>query len=191
MSGVAVAERMTAEQFLALPEPPEGPSRASLVEGEVVVNEPRPLHSFVQRDLLAALFDWTRAATGRGQVTLPLDVVLDEHNVYAPDILWYAEGRGPTRHAEPPSPMPDLAVEVRSPSTWRYDVGAKKAAYERHGLRELWLVDTAAEAVLVFRRSAVRTVVFDVALELAGDEGLSSPLLPGFVLAVAELFPRE
>jgi hypothetical protein len=44
---------------------------------------------------------------------------------------------------------------------------------------------------IVFRRSAERTVVFDVALELAHDERLSSPLLPGFVLAVAELFPRE
>lgn len=82
-------------------------------------------------------------------------------------------------------------MEVRSPSTWRYNVGAKKAAYERHGLRELWLVDTAAEAVLVFRRSAARMVVFDVALELARDEQLSSPLLPDFALAVAELFPRE
>jgi hypothetical protein len=39
--------------------------------------------------------------------------------------------------------LPDLAVEVRSPSTWRYDVGKKKATYERGGLPELWPVDTA------------------------------------------------
>ena len=52
--------------------------------------------------------------------------------------------------------MPDLAVEVRSPSTWRYDVGAKKDGYERHGLPELWLVDTEARSVLVYRRARAR-----------------------------------
>jgi len=82
-----------------------------------------------------------------------------------------------------------LPWRVRSPSTWRYDIGAKKAAYECHGLPELWLVDTAAEVVLVFRRSAQDARAFDQALELDRDGRLASPLLPGFQLAVTELFP--
>jgi len=86
--------------------------------------------------------------------------------------------------------MPDLAVEVRSPSTWRYDIGLKKGAYERHGLPELWLVDTDADAVLVFRRSEPTAPTFDVSLELAREDDLRSPLLSGFVLPVAALFPR-
>ncbi len=122
---------------------------------------------------------------------LPLDVQLDERNVFNPDILWYAEGRAPARNAPRPSPMPDVAIEVRSPSTWQYDIGAKKAAYERHGLPELWLVDTSAEAVVVFRRSRAEARTFDLALELCRDDRLESPLLPGFRLALGELFPRE
>lgn len=110
--------------------------------------------------------------------------------VYAPDIRWYGKVRAPGRHAQPPSPMPDLAVEVRSPSTWRYDIGAKKAGYERRGLRELWLADTAAEEVLVFRRSSPGANNFDVALELDRTQRLESPLLPGFALDLAELFPH-
>jgi Uma2 family endonuclease len=78
---------------------------------------------------------------------------------------------------------------VRSPSTWRYDVGQKKAGYERHGLPELWLVDTPAEQVLVFRRSRVGAKAFDVALELGRGDVLGSPLLPGFELALGALFP--
>jgi Uma2 family endonuclease len=81
-------------------------------------------------------------------------------------------------------------VEVRSPSTWRYDVGTKKATYERHGLPELWLVDTKSESVLVYRCSAPAVPEFDVALELAAGEVLMSPLLPGFALPVAEVFAR-
>ena len=189
MEAMQVAERMTAEEYLALPEAASGRPRLSLVEGELVVNEPTPLHSFVDHDLAFALSVWARAKPGRGRVLRPIDVLLDESNVFGPDILWYSEGRAPARHGQPPSPMPDLAIEIRSPSTWRYDVGAKKAAYERHGLPELWLVDTAAEAVLVFRRSIPGARTFDVALELDREAVLESPLLPGFALAVAELFP--
>ncbi len=84
----------------------------------------------------------------------------------------------------------DIAVEVRSPATWRYDIGERKAGYERHGLTELWLLDTAAEVVLVFRRSQPNAAAFDVALELGGAEELTSPRLPGFAPAVESLFSR-
>ena len=84
--------------------------------------------------------------------------------------------------------MPALAAEIRSPSTWRYDLGAKKAGYERHGLAELWLLDTVAESVLVFRRSLPPAASFDVALELSGGEQLTSPLLPDFAVAVDDVF---
>lgn len=94
----------------------------------------------------------------------------------------------PGRHSKPPSPMPDLAAEVRSPSTWRYDIGAKKSGYEREGLRELWLVDTAADEVLVFKRSAAEAPSFDLALQLGTADALGSPLLPGFALPLADLF---
>jgi len=190
MEVMPVAERMTAEEFLALPGT-EDTRFASLVDGEVVVNDPRPLHNYVRDDLDHALRMWALAEGDRGRVMSPLDVRLDERNVFKPDILWYAEGRAPARDADPPSPMPDLAVEVRSPSTWRYDIGAKKSAYERHGLSELWLLDTAAEVVLVFRRSRSGAPTFDVAMEFDRGDRLESPLLPGFVLGVGELFPRQ
>jgi Uma2 family endonuclease len=93
-------------------------------------------------------------------------------------------------HVSRPYPVPRLAVEVRSPSTWRYDIGPKKAAYERAGLRELWLVDTAASEVLIFRRSEPDAPAFDVALELERSDTLTSPQLGGFELPLVELFPE-
>ena len=187
MTAMQLAQTMTAEEFIALPVPEHG-RPWNLVEGEVVVNHPTPLHGRVQTRLIVALADWIRAGSERGEVIVPLDVRIDDRNVYAPDVLWYAHGRAPGWHSRPPAPMPDLAVEVRSPSTWRYDIGAKKAGYEREGLRELWLVDTAADEVLVFRRSTVDKPSFDLALQLGGDEALGSPLLPKFSLALGELF---
>jgi Uma2 family endonuclease len=84
--------------------------------------------------------------------------------------------------------VPELAVEVRSPRTWRYDVGRKRELYEHHGVRELWRADTASRTLLVYRRSQPKAG-FDVALELGADATLRSPLLPGFAVAIGELIP--
>jgi Uma2 family endonuclease len=184
MAGMAVAQRMTVAEYLEL----DDERRTFLVDGEIVVNDPRPLHQRVMVDLLVALTLWSRAEPGRGEVLAPIDVALDEHNCFGPDVLWYREGRGPGRTEVRPQPLPDIAVEIRSPSTWRYDIGPKKRRYEQHGLPELWLVDTAADEVLVFRRSSPKAAEFDVCLELARGDALTSPQLPGFALALDELF---
>lgn len=62
--------------------------------------------------------------------------------------------------------------------------------YEQLGLAELWLVDTAADVVLVYRRSSPKAATFDVASELPAGESLATPLLPGFSLDLASLFDR-
>lgn len=178
---------MTATEFLALPERRDS-KRLELVGGEIIVNEPTWLHMSVLHRLQLALGNWACAGDGRGAVSGAVDVGLDERNVFAPDLLWYARGHVPGRYDPAPYAVPDLAVEVRSTSTWAYDVGAKKTAYERHGLRELWLVDTRAEEVLAFRRSKPGSPDFDVSLELAREAVLRSPLLLGFALPVDELF---
>ncbi len=184
MTGMAVAQRMTVSEYLEV----DHERWSNLVDGEVVVNQPRPLHQRTALDLVVALTIWCRGVPGRGEATAPLDVELDEHNCFSPDVLWYRAGREPGRSLVRPQPLPDIAAEIRSPATWRHDIGAKKARYERHGLPELWLVDTAADEIIVFRRSAPRTATFDVSAELARGDVLTSPLLPGFALALDELF---
>ena len=183
----ATATRITAEQYFALTV--EG-DRKQLVDGAIVVNDPKPIHAHLQVSLLVAVRNWADAGEGRGLVLAPTDVVLDEHNVFGPDVVWVAECNRPADMRERLQRVPDLCIEIRSPGTWRYDVGAKKAAYEAGRLPELWLVDDVAETVLVFRRSAPETERFDVALELGCDETLESPQLPGFALPLAELFRR-
>jgi len=186
MNAMHVAQRMTADEYLAVPY--DG-TRTMLVEGEVVLNQPGLPHQLVLADIFVALHAWSASGgRGRGLVTWPIDVKIDEHNVFGPDLLWYAAERAPQRHAERPYPLPDLAVEVRSPSTWRYDIGAKKSAYERAGLAELWLVDTVASAVYVYQRSLAKAPSFDVSLTFGAGDELTSPALPGFVLALSLLF---
>jgi Uma2 family endonuclease len=177
-----VAERLTADEYLAR----DDARRTELIDGVVIVNEPTVLHQRVVGLIYAALLAWTRSGPGRGTVNLPLDVRVDDATVLAPDVLWFAQD---IDLGAPRAPrMPELAVEVRSPATWVYDVGPKRELYERHGLRELWLADTASRTLLVYRRSR-EAGGFDIQSELTADESLSSPLLPGFTATVCELMP--
>ncbi len=179
-------QRLTAAEYFEVSV--EG-DRTQLVDGALVVNEPRPIHGFVQVELLVALRTWTAAEPGRGLVLPPVDVVLSDHDVYGPDLVWLADEHVPADLRQRLQRLPDLVVEIRSPGTWRYDVGRKKATYERAGLPELWLVDDVARVVLVFRRSQADAPAFDVELELDAAATLASPSLPGFALPVARLFP--
>ena len=183
----ATATRLTAEQYYE--QTVEG-DRKQLVEGEIVVNEPKLIHAALQGKLFYALKTWTDGTETRGFVSLPTDVRMDDHNVYGPDLVWFAAGHVPEQLEGYPERVPDLCVEIRSQSTWRYDIGAKKRVYERGGLPELWLVDDRAETVLVYRRSTPKASVFDSTVELGKGDELTSPQLPGFGLSIDELFAR-
>lgn len=185
---VVTRTRITADEFLAMERDEFDTRRYELVDGEVVVNAPVLWHQHVSLEIAGTLRAWAQAERGRGVATIWIDVKLDQYNVYEPDVLWYAQDRAPSLTDRPPYPIPGLAVEVRSPSTWRKDVGRKKAVYEARGVGELWLVDFTA--VLVYRRSGPKQATFDVELELAPEETLTSPLLPGFALPVARLYPE-
>jgi len=180
--------KITAADFLAFPD--DFPPHSQLVEGTVVVNEPKLRHQRVCLYLQHLMTSWTLAQSGQGEVFLPIDVPINEYNVFAPDVSWYAEEHRPPREAELVDRLPDLAIEVRSPSTWCYDVGPKFLRYQAAGLPELWLVDTASKTVLVYRRSTPEREEFDAVLELGAGATLTTPLLPGLVVEIDELFNR-
>jgi len=185
---VATTTRLRADDYLSQADGP--PPRSELIHGAVVLNTPSSHHQDLAGFIYFHLASWTYEASGRGHPLLSLDVRLDDDHVFAPDVLWFADGHVPAGDVAWVEAPPDIVVEVRSPSRWRFDIGAKKSAYERAGLPEMWLVDSAANTVLVFRRSSATAPDFDVALEQGAGDTLTSPLLPGFALDVAELFDR-
>ena len=177
--------RMTVEEFIDAVADIREP--AQLIDGVIVVSEPKRPHQDALRHLLFALMMWEKSDQGRGTWSLPLDVFLDDYNMYGPDLLWYAD----EARIDPDDyqrAMPDLVVEVRSPSTWHYDVGKKREMYERYGLPELWLVDTDVREVRVLRRSRADGPRFDIEVKVGFDEVLTSPQLPGFELPLREVF---
>jgi Uma2 family endonuclease len=179
---------VTADEFFAMAD--RLPPHAQLIDGEVIVSSPRFRHQNVVGELYHRLRLWIAESAGRGWCGLPLDVKVDDRNVYAPDLWWCSEAHRPGIDEIRLPVLPDLAVEVLSPSTRRYDLGAKRARYEQQGLPELWVIDPrpgAAVPVRILRRSAPGAEAFDVELTLGADGVLASPQLDGFSLAIADL----
>jgi Uma2 family endonuclease len=154
---------------------PEG-FPAQLVNG-CLVREPAPTygHQRVAQALnlrLAALVDSRRV------VCAPIDVGLDQHNVYQPDIVVLP-------HVPPDSVrdvgVPLLAIEVLSPSTARRDRRVKLPRLLAAGTREVWIVDPVAQSVEVHDAAGCRSVT--------GGESLASNVIVGFHVSPSDLFP--
>lgn len=83
--------------------------------------------------------------------------------------------------------VPDLVVEILSPSSALRDRGEKKAIYERNGVREYWLVDPRPRQVTVFLLDADGR--FDDGAVYAGAEIHRCLTLPALELRPRDLFP--
>jgi Uma2 family endonuclease len=179
---------LTADEYFAMAD--RLPRFTELIEGEVVVASPSVRHQHIAAEICFALKRWMQAAPGRGQCGIPSDVRIDSRNIYAPDVWWCRQANAPGLDVIRLPELPDLAVEVLSPSTRHYDLGVKRSRYDEQGLPELWIVDPFVHggvAARVLRRSAPGKPTFDIEIEM-GEEGmLASPQLADFEIALADL----
>lgn len=167
---------------------PDDGRRHEVLDGlHVMSPAPRTRHQRLVLDLAADLRHHARRH-GLGQVFVaPFDVLLSDHDIVQPDVLFVADARLGIVDDANCKGAPDLVVEVLSESTRRRDLVGKRLTYERAGVAEYWAVDPAVDAVLVFRPGADgRYVRTDVSAE-TGD-ALETPLLPGWELSLADLF---
>ena len=126
-----------------------------LVNGRVVVTPPagHP-HGAIESELQFVIGVFVRAhALGRvfgssQGFRLPSGDTLEPDLGFVSNARWRAIGTPVA--GEFLKVVPDLVVEILSPSTRSRDPREKKAIYERNGVREYWLVDSVATEVTVF-----------------------------------------
>lgn len=186
LSRVEVAERMMADEFFKYA--PEE-QKAELIDGVMIVSPP-PLdvHERIQGFLFTLIRLYAESLVlgeVRGSRTA---VRLDDLYVVEPDILFVTRERTSIIEERGVFGAPDLVVEILSASTAQYDRSDKFHAYNRAGVRELWLIDPYGPAGTEFfqRQGDHLTPV------MPGEDGwLPSAALPGFRLNVNWLWPRE
>lgn len=177
-----ISTKYTHADLLAMPD--DG-KRREIIDGELFVTpSPNLWHQRISERIGRALANYLDTHPIGEIFRAPLDVILSDYDVVEPDLLLVLnEHRSVLQDWV--RGAPDLAVEILSPSTAARDRGVKLKAYARYGIREYWIADPEQKAIEVYRLSGAG---YELAKTFAGADTLSTQLLPGFTLPVADIF---
>ena len=177
---------LSADEFMALP---LNLKLYELVRGKLVkVPMTGYEHGEIETNIIHLLIQHTRPHR-LGQVT-PGDVMFrlerNPDTLRQPDVAFVRTDRLPPREQRRSySPVvPDLAVEIRSPSNTARVLAVKVADYLRAGVRLVWVVDLDTQTVTVHTPGAV-PITRSVHEEITGGA-----VLPAFRCPVAAFFER-
>ena len=124
------------------------------------------------------------SAHNLGQVLVaPTDVLLSEHDIAQPDVLFVSRKRASILTEANIQGAPDLVVEVLSLWSIALDRGPKLALYERSGILEYWIVDPASKTAEIREFGTTRrTRVYKE------GQSFESALLAGLSVKLADVF---
>jgi Uma2 family endonuclease len=167
-------------------ESPDDGKRYEVIDGELYVTPP-PVreHQHASSELHYRIRHYLEEHPIGVVYAAPFGVVLDELNGLQPDLVYISNERRAILTAQGVSGVPDLVVEILSPSTRVRDRGIKLRRYQAAGVPHYWILDPRA------RTLEVREL---------GDDGYGEPgvyrvgdvfhpaLFPGLALEVARLW---
>ncbi len=115
----------------------------------------------------------------------PLDVYFEESETYQPDLVFIARERLSIIEPDKINGAPDMVVEILSPATAYYDLRRKFKIYEKHGVREYWVIDPEEQSVEIF---ALQDGRFTLEQKAEKQGTVSSKVVEGFTLPVENIF---
>lgn len=129
--------------------------RYELIHGELIEMAPAPndKHQRIEVNLVYYLKGYIKQHQLGGHLRCaPYDVILSDHDVVQPDLLFISGERANILRENNCEGAPDLAVEILSPRSVESDRNTKAQLYFEHGVMEYWIVDPTTECVEVHRR---------------------------------------
>ena len=140
--------KLTYDQYVLFPN--DG-NRHEIIDGRHYMNAaPNPRHQAVSRHIQFQLYEQIELKGFGEVINSPIDLQFSECDVVQPDILVVLKPN-PIITPTKIKGVPDLVIEILSPSTRRHDQDLKKRLYEQAQVPEYWIVDPEAETVARFR----------------------------------------
>ena len=182
MTSVLKKKQSTYSDYLKTPEG----GKFQLIGGEIIERtSPSLYHQEILLNLATEFrFYFARNKVGKAFVA-PLDVYLSETETYQPDIIVLLTENFSKIKENKIEGAPDLIVEVLSPSTAYYDLKHKKSIYEKHGVREYWVVDPIDKTVEIFQNQNAK---FHLIAELTKTDIAKSQLIAGMEVDLQNIF---
>ena len=182
----STTSKLSLQEFFNLP---ASGDRYELVDGALVPKMiPTTPHSRTQKRLLRLLDDWC-VHTSSGEVNPEWAVVLKRNCIDwcpVPDLTYISRQRVPVDWDEDgPCPgIPELVVEIISFGQTFGTMTQKAIDYLQAGVDRVWVLDTQALSVTIFRSGNLPQTLWSEAT-------ISDSLLPGLAIPVAHVFGRS
>jgi Uma2 family endonuclease len=162
-----------------------------LLNGRVVMTPPAGYpHGEIESNVHTAIAAFVKAGALGKVLGSSQGFELPSGDTVEPDVTFVSR----ERWAAGPAPengrflriVPDLVVEIASPSTASHDRTEKKRTYEQNGVREYWIVDHDARQITIFVLDGEQYAAGRVFRE---PDAIESTALAGIALPVREIFP--
>lgn len=172
-------KEFTVEEFLQIEE-----EICQLINGKVIIT---PSPNTDHQEVVGEIYSLLKLFKFNGKVLMsPLDVFLDNKNVFQPDVLFVSEKRLKIISKRGVEGAPDLVVEVLSPSNAFMDRYTKKDAYFKFGVKEYWIVDPANKTLEIY--TLVQDDKNTPHLNLVEEGEITSTVIPQLKFDLKEVF---
>ena len=165
---------------------PVGAPNYQLIEGDLVMApSPSSFHQDILLNLATIFRGYLREHPLGKIYVAPLDTYLSDINVYQPDLLFVRKENLSIVEEHGVEGAPDLAIEILSKSSAKYDMGPKRSVYDRTGVEELWIIDPAKRTLAIYRLAEQPDTPLAT---YKSKQKFTSTLLPGLTIDLAEVF---
>jgi Uma2 family endonuclease len=166
--------------------------RLELIKGKIFKMSPAPgsVHQLISGAIFAELYNYLKGKPCK-VFHAPFDVRLNKRSINNKDIQTVVQPDisvvcNPLKIDEKGClGAPDIVVEILSPGNNKKELQNKYEVYEENGVLEYWIIHPSEKTFL--RYSLVENRYQASRLLTTGDEVIT-PILPGFVLKLDELF---
>ncbi|MEM7129343.1 MAG: Uma2 family endonuclease [Chloroflexota bacterium] len=167
---------------------PNDGRRYEIIEGVLfVANAPSYEHQFTSGEISFHLQVFVKQNNLGVVVSAPFEVHLAASiRPVQPDILFIHREQLPNASIQFFDGVPNLIVEVISPSSIRRDRNVKFDQYEQAGVAEYWLADPKTRSVEVYTLSAGGE--YALLGQYTEDEEITSNVLEGLTIVTSQLF---
>src|SRR5262249_26045007 len=145
---------------------------------------PETAHQRVLLRLGRLLAEYVEARNLGEIFVAPYDVILAEHDIVEPDIIFVAARQRSIVTARNIRGVPELLIEVNSPARPTLDTRTKKKVYARCGVRYYWLVDPSKRTFLELELRGSRYIKASAG---KGQDSVRTRAFPKFALALADI----
>ena len=182
-----LTDKMTYNEFRGMEIPDGDTSIYELINGNIMRrSSPHSEHQIVQANLMR-LFGIFVIGKQLGRILgAPMDVVFSDDDCTQPDVFFIKKEREKIIERQGPVwGSPDLCVEIISKGTAKHDRKSKFELYEKFGVTEYWLVDSANQSVEVYFLEDKKYVL----QQFQEIEGMvKSTVLDGLELDLTDIF---